>query len=117
MSSICTTCGYDNSRREGCDCNDRKRDNKMIHIEAIFGSGCDEQAETDALEDMIGRDRCNILFRLCQNSYPSGTEYDRLYGNGKTKDQVFLRKARGMHFTEKELQAYCHVAHVSYETA
>lgn len=87
-----------------------------IHIRATFG-GCDEQAETTALENRLGVDRCQQLLRLCQSSYPIGTAHDRLGGRGQTKDQVFLRKARRDGFTEEELQAYCHVAGISYITA
>ena len=67
----------------------------------------DEAKEHAAFEQLLGgADRAFRLLRLYSNSYPSGTEYDRLMGRGHTKEQVFAIKAKNNGFTPKEIRAF-----------
>lgn len=66
----------------------------------------DEQAATEAFEDLCGGvNKAQRLLQLYKNSYPSGTEYDRLMGRGKTKEEVFARKAKQAGFTDEQIDA------------
>ncbi len=79
---------------------------RTIHVEGPFG-GCDEQAEHNALWDMMGRNRTERLARLWSNSYPCKGPgvFDR-YG----KEDVWRRKAEREGYTDCEIAAFAHVA-------
>jgi hypothetical protein len=75
-------------------------------IPGPFG-GVDEQATTDAFEQFVGGVRkAQHLLYLYNNSYPHGTEMDRLMGKGRTKDQVFRTKAKREGFTDAHINAF-----------
>jgi hypothetical protein len=75
-------------------------------IPGPFG-GTDERATTDAFEDYVGGvQRAQRLLRLYNDSYPFGTEMDRLMGRGKTKNQVFRDRARIDGFKPHEIEAF-----------
>ena len=69
----------------------------------------DEQAENDKFVDMVGGTaKADRMMQIMNNSYPVGTQYDKLMKNGqhKTKEQVFAIKAKRAGFTNKQIQAF-----------
>lgn len=67
----------------------------------------DEALETAKFEELVGgSDRAFRLLRIYQNSYPSGTEYDRLFGHGMTREQVFRKTAISNGFTNRQINAF-----------
>jgi hypothetical protein len=55
-----------------------------------------------------GTSRANELMRIWSNSYPHGSEYDRMMRNGfaLTKEQVFERTALSRGFTKRQISAF-----------
>lgn len=72
-----------------------------------FGVGPDERATQDAFVEYVGgHHRAERLSYIWQNSYPSGTEYDRLMGRGASKEEVFRRKAVREGFDIEDANAF-----------
>ena len=72
-----------------------------------FGFGIDERATSEAFEEYVGgRQRAERLLWIWNNSYPSGTAYDKLMGRGSTKEQVFTVKAKREGFSEQDIDAF-----------
>lgn len=66
-----------------------------------------EQENQDRFVKLVGGTaKADELDRLYQNSYPHGTEYDRLFGRGLTKEQAFERAALARGFTKRQIAAY-----------
>lgn len=55
-----------------------------------------------------GQERADRLQWIWNNSYPSGTEYDRIFwpGRYRTKEQVFRLKARREGFKDNEISSF-----------
>ena len=67
----------------------------------------DEKATQDAFIDFVGGTaKADRLQLLNMNSYPMGTALDRLNGRGKTKEQVFRRKAKNAGYTDRQVTAF-----------
>lgn len=72
-----------------------------------FGTGIDEQATQDDFVELVGGTaKADRLMNIYNNSYPSGTAYDRLQGRGKTKDEVFQAKAKREGYTDEQIEAF-----------
>lgn len=66
----------------------------------------DEQKETDKFVKLCGSvKKAEQLFRLYTNSFPFGTSLTFLMDRGKTKEQVFIKKALEENFTMKQINA------------
>jgi hypothetical protein len=50
-------------------------------------------------------DRAHRLFQLYKNSHNTGTSYDLLQGRGRTKEQVFIKRATKEGFTIEQIEA------------
>ena len=84
-----------------------KRKKRFQPVPSPFGVGNDEQATQDAFVEFVGGTRrADQLSRIAQNSYPHGTEMDRLMGHGLTREQVFRCKAKQEGFTDEEVDAF-----------
>jgi hypothetical protein len=71
----------------------------------------DEQADTDAFVEYVGgRDRADQLARIYGRSHPTGTQYDFLYGRGRTREQNFARAAKTTGFQDHEIAAFLTIA-------
>ena len=46
------------------------------------------------------------LQSVWNNSFPNGTEYDKLFGRYQTKEQNFINRAKSCHFTETEINDF-----------
>lgn len=76
-------------------------------IPSPFGTMNDEQRTQDAFVDYVGGTaKAEQLSRIWQNSWPSGTNYDRLMGRGGTKEDVFRAKAKREGFTDEDVDAF-----------
>ena len=55
-----------------------------------------------------GQERAGMLQRIWNNSYPSGTDYDRIFWpkRYRTKEQVFRLKARREGFKDNEISSF-----------
>ncbi len=53
-----------------------------------------------------GTHRADELMRIWNDSYPHGTEYDRLFGRGLTKEQAFERSAIAHGFTKRQINSF-----------
>ena len=83
----------------------------MKPVPSPFGTGIDEQATQDNMVEIVGgRSKADRLMYLLNNSYPSGTAYDRLHGRGKTKNEVFRSKAKAEGFSDEHIDAFLTVA-------
>jgi hypothetical protein len=83
---------------------------RSIHVPSPFGTGCDEQAETDAFERLCGGvKRAQRMLYLWNDSYPAGSEYDRMMGRGASKAEVFKAKAKREGFTDEQIAAFMHL--------
>ncbi len=58
------------------------------------------------MEFVGGTRRADQLSRIAKDSYPHGTEMDRLMGHGMTREQVFRHKAKQEGFTDEEVDAF-----------
>jgi hypothetical protein len=66
-----------------------------------------EEEENAAFEELCGGPRRAFkLLHIYQDSYPSGTELDRLYGQGKSKVEVFKAYARREGFSDEQVAAF-----------
>jgi hypothetical protein len=68
--------------------------------------GKTEAERTKEFEDLVGITRADRLSKIWQNSYPMGTAYDKLFGGGKSKEQVFKETARNSGFWDYEIEAF-----------
>jgi len=69
----------------------------------------DETERQAAFVGLVGRHaRAERLQRIWNNSYPSGTAYDRIFSPGRyrTKEQVFRLKARREGFKDNEISSF-----------
>ena len=67
----------------------------------------DEATEHAAFEKLVGGSEkaFRLLYLYC-NSFPTGTEYDRLFKRGRTKEQSFILAARDERFPETHINAF-----------
>jgi hypothetical protein len=74
---------------------------------AIKPARANEADEHAAFEELCGGpSRAFKLLHIYKDSYPSGTELDRLYGLGKSKVEVFKAKARREGFNDEQVAAF-----------
>lgn len=66
-----------------------------IHVQGPFG-GCDEQAETDAFERLVG-------------GQTKGFRLMRIWGALYPKEQVFRSFAKGEGYTDEQIDAFLHL--------
>lgn len=79
-----------------------------IHVPSPFGTGCDEQAENDAFEQLCGGHvRAFRLLHLWQDTYATPWPPGHMYY--KTKEQVFRAKAKRDGFTDEQVEAFFHL--------
>jgi hypothetical protein len=78
----------------------------MNQIDNGFG-GKDETLMQEQAIFLIGEvSKLERLMQLWKNSYPCGTKLDFLYGRGRTKEQIFERKAKTEGFTDKQIECF-----------
>ena len=66
-----------------------------------------EQERQDRFVTAVGGTaRAEELDRIYRNSYPHGTEYDRLMGRGLTLEQAFRIRASRAGFSTKQINIY-----------
>jgi hypothetical protein len=53
--------------------------------------------------EFLGVEKADWMQRLWDNTYKCGTAYDFLCGRGRTKKEVFVRKAKEHGFSAKEI--------------
>lgn len=71
-----------------------------------FG-GKDETLMQEQFENLVGEiSKAERLMQLWNNSYPVGTKLDFLYGRGRTKEQIFERKAKTEDFTQEQINCF-----------
>jgi len=71
-----------------------------------FG-GKDEQVMQENFEELCGGyKRAERLMYLWNNSYKTGTKYDFLMGGGRSKIEVFEKKAKEDGFTKKQIECF-----------
>jgi hypothetical protein len=68
--------------------------------------GKTEAERTEEFEDMLGVTRAQRLNYIWNVSYSNQTAYDKLFGYGKTKEQVFKESAEREGFSKKEIEAF-----------
>ena len=75
-------------------------------IDNGFG-GKNETLMQEQFEELVGGVvKAERLMRIWNNSYKCGTKYDFLMGRGRTKEQVFERKAKSEGFTEQQISYF-----------
>ena len=63
--------------------------------------------EQEAILNRLGKDNAERLFQIQQNSYPSGTAYDKLFGNNYlSAEQVFVRSAKRQGFKQWQINLF-----------
>jgi hypothetical protein len=78
-------------------------------IEGGTMSNLTEQERQDRFIKLVGGTaRADELMRIWNNSYPHGSEYDRMMRNGLglTKEQAFERSAIARGFTKRQINAF-----------
>jgi len=66
----------------------------------------DEQLLTENFELLVGVSRAQRLLHIYINSHPYGTQLDFLLRRGRTKEQMFTRKAQFEGFNPSEISAF-----------
>jgi len=61
---------------------------------------------TDQFIAKHGSQRGDRLQGVWNNSFPNGTEHDKLFGRHQTKEQNFINRAKSYHFTEIEINDF-----------
>jgi hypothetical protein len=71
-------------------------------------NGEDELDRTNALVDAIGSVRADRLMQIYNDSYPSGTQYDKTMKTGQyhSKEAVFRSRAKQAGYTDKEIKMF-----------
>lgn len=63
--------------------------------------------EQDEILNRLGKDNAERLFQIQQNSYPTGTAYDKLFGNNYlSAEQVFIRSAKRSGFKQWQINLF-----------
>jgi hypothetical protein len=66
-----------------------------------------EQKDTAAFEELCGGvPQAQRLLRLYMNTHGHGTAYDMVMGRGRTKEQVFRKRACEEGFTSEQINAF-----------
>jgi len=81
---------------------------RFKHIKNEFGL-VDEQATQEAFETFVGGiNRAERLVWLWNNSYPSGTAYDRMFraNSYQSKENIFKNKAKREGFADEQIKAF-----------
>lgn len=66
-----------------------------------------EQEKQDRFTELVGgTQKADRLQAIWNNSYPHGTEYDKLRGTYISKEEDFRKKAKGEGYTEQEIKAF-----------
>lgn len=67
----------------------------------------DEQEKQDRFTELVGSvQRADRIQAIWRNSYPHGTEYDKLKGTYITQEEDFKRQAKEAGFTDLEITAF-----------
>lgn len=67
-----------------------------------------EAEQTRTFVETVGFENAERLMMLYGRSFPTGTEYDKLFRNGqyRTKDQNFARLAMSEGFTRRDVNLF-----------
>jgi len=61
---------------------------------------------TDQFIAKYGSQKGDWLQGVWNNSFPNGTEFDKLFGRHQTKEQNFINRAKSFHFTTTEINDF-----------
>jgi hypothetical protein len=70
-----------------------------------------EAEEARTFVEVVGFENAERLMMLYGRSFPTGTEYDKLFRNGQyhTKDQNFARLAMSEGFTRRDVNLFLRI--------